>query len=116
MKNEAPRDAEGLENPAGGRVQGDSTTDLRHTHPDAAEVFADCFAVVVYGRSVRRHIYLALASAERAVHRAHERGDDASMTLVRLLPAEPTPIARTVRRPDEVDAFLRNLESSGVTP
>lgn len=57
----------------------------QHAPADAA--FADAFAVVVYGRATRRRIYLNLPSAESAVRRAHDRGDDASMTLVRLVPS-----------------------------
>lgn len=51
---------------------------------DGAAFFRDCFAVLVRGKTVRRHLYLP--AAERAVRRARGRGDVAEMVLVRLVP------------------------------
>lgn len=42
------------------------------------------FAVIVDGKSVRRHLYLNLPGAERAIERAAANGYTAHMTLVRL--------------------------------
>lgn len=43
------------------------------------------FAVVVEGRAIRTRVYLTLEGAERAVARAIDRGDVATMQLVRLV-------------------------------
>jgi hypothetical protein len=51
---------------------------------DAA--FRYSYAVLVHGKSVRRRLYLNLPSAEGAVRRAHDRGDEAHMVLVELVP------------------------------
>lgn len=61
----------------------------------AAVFFRNCYAVLVRGKSVRRHLYFNLPAAERQVKRAEARGDAASMVLVKLVPVD-------VRRLDEV--------------
>lgn len=59
---------------------------VRHDD-DAAEVFfRTSFAVLVRGKSVRRHLYFNLPAAERAVQRALARGDRADLLLVELVP------------------------------
>ena len=59
---------------------------VRHDD-DAAEVFfRTSYAVLVRGKSVRRHLYFNLPAAERAVRRAHSRGDRADLLLVELVP------------------------------
>ncbi|QOR69139.1 hypothetical protein IM660_10370 [Ruania alkalisoli] len=55
---------------------------------DAAEFFRTSFAVLVRGKTVRRHLYFNLPAAERAVKRAHARGDDAELILVQLVPVD----------------------------
>ncbi|MFH5822271.1 hypothetical protein [Georgenia sp. AZ-5] len=52
----------------------------------AAEFFRDSYAVLVRGKTVRRHLYFNLPAAERAMKRAAAQGDRASMVLVRLVP------------------------------
>lgn len=52
----------------------------------ASAAFDDAHAVIVSGRTIRRHLYFNLPAAERAVKRARARGDDAAMVLVRLVP------------------------------
>ena len=60
--------------------------EVRHDD-DAAEVFfRTSYAVLVRGKSVRRHLYFNLPAAERAVRRAHSRGDRADLLLVELVP------------------------------
>ena len=57
--------------------------------PAEAEVFfRDCYAVLVRGKTVRRHLYFNLPAAERAVKRAHARGASAELVLVRLVPVD----------------------------
>lgn len=54
---------------------------------EAAEVFfRTSYAVLVRGKSVRRHLYFNLPAAERAVRRARGRGDKADLLLVELVP------------------------------
>ena len=52
----------------------------------AVVAFTGCYAVLVRGKSVRRHLYLSLPAAERAVRRAPARGDLADLVLVELMP------------------------------
>ena len=55
--------------------------------------FHDAYAVVVIGKAARRHVFFGLPAAERAVDRAHARGDFADLVLVRLVPVgEADPI------------------------
>ncbi len=54
----------------------------------AASAFRNCFAVLVRGKSVRRHLYFNLPAAERTVKRARERGDRADLVLVQLVPVD----------------------------
>jgi hypothetical protein len=60
----------------------DATAEARFTH---------CHAVLVQGKVDRRHLFLSLDSAERAVRRATERGDHAEMILVELVPVRGEP-------------------------
>lgn len=60
-------------------------------HVDRAEALArlrDCYAVVVAGKTVRKHLYFNLPAAQRAVARAKERGATAHLILVRLVPVD----------------------------
>lgn len=50
------------------------------------EFFRTSFAVLVRGKSIRRHLYFNLPAAERAVKRARARGDRADLLLVELVP------------------------------
>lgn len=52
----------------------------------AALRFKDAYAVLLIGRAARRHVFFGLPAAERAVNRAHARGDYAELVLVQLLP------------------------------
>lgn len=58
--------------------------DDHDTGSDAGVFFRNAYAVLVRGRSVRRH----LPGAQRAVERARARGDQADMVLVRLVPVD----------------------------
>lgn len=55
---------------------------------DAAAYFRESYAVLVRGKTVRRHLYFNLPAAERAVRRAVARGDRADMVLVQLVPVD----------------------------
>lgn len=56
---------------------------------DAAHAFfRTSYAVLVRGKSVRRHLYFNLPAAERAIRRAEARGDHAELILVRLVPVD----------------------------
>ncbi|QAY62904.1 hypothetical protein ET495_06200 [Xylanimonas allomyrinae] len=68
-------------------------------HDTAAVFFRTSFAVLVRGKSVRRHLYFNLPAAERAVRRALARGDRADLVLVRLVPVTAT----TNHRPPTAD-------------
>lgn len=110
MKAETPA-VRGLENSAAGRVQSDSTAD--HIE-DAEQFFRESFAVLVRGKTVRRHLYFNLPAADRAVRRARARGDYAEMVLVQLVPVdhklnEPSSADRILRRRADVDDMLREL-------
>lgn len=48
--------------------------------------FQDAYAVVVIGKASRRHVFFGLPAAQKAVERAHARGDFADLVLVRLTP------------------------------
>lgn len=54
----------------------------------AAVFFRNSYAVLVRGKTVRRHLYFNLPAAERAVKRAANRGDSAELILVRLVPVD----------------------------
>lgn len=58
----------------------------------ARSVVSQVLVVVVHTteRTTRRRIYLSLKAAERAVSRAHTRGQDAEMVLARLVPEAGT--------------------------
>jgi hypothetical protein len=53
---------------------------------EASAAFRHGHGVIVYGKSVRRRVYLNLPAAEGALRRAHDRGDEAYMVLVELVP------------------------------
>jgi hypothetical protein len=55
---------------------------------NAASYFRNSYAVLVRGKSVRRHLYFNLPAADRAVKRALARGDKADLILVRLVPVD----------------------------
>ena len=58
-----------------------------HTDGSPADAhFRNCYAVLVRGKSVRRHLYFNLPAAERVVRNANARGDRAEMILVQLVP------------------------------
>lgn len=59
------------------------------TESDAAVFFRNAYAVLVRGKSVRRHLYFNLPGAQRVVDSALRRGDRAELVLVRLVPVEP---------------------------
>ena len=75
-----------LENPTNPAPSLSDLVEVRHDD-DAAEVFfRTSYAVLVRGKSVRRHLYFNLPAAERAVRRARGRGDRADLLLVELVP------------------------------
>lgn len=90
-----------------------TTANPEISHSDAAERFRNCYAVLVRGKSVRRHLYLNLAAAERVVNRARARGDQADLVLVQLVPVDDRKLDRTLRRPVGTDDMLRTLDGGG---
>ena len=66
--------------------------EIRHESAEldtpAADYFRNSYAVLVRGKSVRRHLYFNLPAADRTVKRALERGDKAELILVRLVPVD----------------------------
>lgn len=52
----------------------------------ALERFRNCYAVLVQGKRVRRHLYLNLPGAIRAMERAQARGDRADLVLLKMIP------------------------------
>jgi hypothetical protein len=46
----------------------------------------DAYAVLVIGKAARRHVFFGLPGAQKAVDRAHARGDFAELVLVQLVP------------------------------
>lgn len=75
-------------------MSGDNTQNTRST--DSFErAIADAYAVLVVtprGRYQRR-LYLSLHSADAAMRRARERGQEAACVLVRLVPETGVPFA-----------------------
>lgn len=68
-----------------------STVGTPRPHVDRADALArlrDCYAVVVAGKTVRKHLYFNLPAAQRAVARAKDRGATAHLVLVRLVPVD----------------------------
>ena len=53
---------------------------------DIVSRFKDAYAVAVIGKAPRRHVFFGLAAAQKAVERAHARGDFADLVLVQLVP------------------------------
>lgn len=86
----------------------DSPTDREISF--AAERFRNAFAVLVRGKTIRRHLYFNLPAAERAVRRARARGDTAAMVLVMLVPVDGRKCDKSLRRPAETDDMLRALD------
>lgn len=70
----------------GDLLAGDQDQDTAGDGFDAAAKFRNAYAVLVRGKSVRRHLYLNLPAAERTVRRALDRGVPADLVLVRLMP------------------------------
>nr|WP_146177679.1 hypothetical protein [Sphaerisporangium cinnabarinum] len=68
--------------------------------------FRESYAVLVRGKTVRRHLYFNLPAAERAVRRARSRGDRADMVLVKLVPVD----ARQLHLLQEVSADGQPVE------
>lgn len=97
-------------NDLGGSTYKDTTD---HGIAHAADAFRNCYAVLVRGKTVRRHLYFSLAAAERAVKRAHDRGDQASLVLVMLVPVDDRKLDRELRRPSGTDEMLRTLDDGG---
>jgi len=62
--------------------------DNRQDDSPSAMFFRESYAVLVRGKSVRRHLYFNLPAAERAVKRARTRGDRADLVLVKLVPVD----------------------------
>jgi len=97
--------------PINDRAPGGQTSGNGYTHntvsvstgtdngTDAAAFFRNCYAVLVRGKTVRRHLYFNLPAADRAVKRAQARGAAADMVLVRLVPVD----ARYLNGGEDVD-------------
>ena len=93
------------------RPQGEGT-ESKHTHNKAAcpnciahdpqfshdpavlERFRNCYAVLVRGKTVRRHLYLNLPGAIRAAERAQARGDRADLVLLKMVPDQTQRLQR----------------------
>ena len=71
---------------AGGPETSVPTDAAASTERAADACFRHAYAILVRGKTVRRHLYFNLPAAERAVRRAMMRGDQASMLLVELVP------------------------------
>lgn len=65
-----------------------AAADTNHEDAPAAVFFRNCYAVLVRGKSVRRHLYFNLPAAERAAQRATTRGHRAELVLVKLVPVD----------------------------
>ncbi|GEM_PF-3579927 len=65
-----------------------SAYDPRSDTRTADSFFRNSYAVLVRGKSVRRHLYFNLPAAQRALERAEKRGDRAELVLVRLMPVD----------------------------
>lgn len=55
---------------------------------DAVAAFRGAYAILVRGKTIRRHLYFNLPAADRAVKRALARGDAADLVLVKLVPVD----------------------------
>lgn len=71
------------------------TPDIQTGQTVAAAYFRNCYAVLVRGKSIRRHLYFNLPAADRAVSRALARGDRADLVLVRLVPVDARHLDQT---------------------
>jgi hypothetical protein len=54
--------------------------------PEVVSRFKDAYAVLVIGKVARRHVFFGLPAAQKAVERAHGRGDYAELVLVQIVP------------------------------
>jgi len=54
--------------------------------PEVVSRFKDAYAVLVIGKVARRHVFFGLHAAQKAVERAHARGDHAELMLVQIVP------------------------------
>ncbi len=86
----------------GWATEGGTTNDLTGSGTEstgetpAADFFRTSYAVLVRGRTVRRHLYFNLPAAERTVKRAEARGDRAELVLVRLVPVDARHLGATI--------------------
>lgn len=71
---------------AGSNTSLAATTDVVADDAAVESYFRNSYAILVRGKTVRRHMYFNLPAAERAVNRARARGDRAEMILVQLVP------------------------------
>jgi len=54
--------------------------------PQLVSSFKDAYAVLVIGKVARRHVFFGLPAAQKAIDRAHARGDYAELMLVQIVP------------------------------
>lgn len=65
---------------------GSTTSGIRPAR-DVVSCIKDAYAVLVVGKASRRRVLFGLPAAEKAVARAHARGDYAELLLVKIVPA-----------------------------
>ena len=89
--------------PAGNRaaevLAGELNNSDSTSETNAAVYFRNSYAVLVRGKTIRRHLYFNLPAADRVVKRALARGDKADLVLVRLVPVD-------ARQLDQAEASL----------
>lgn len=80
--------SDGLATPTVANTPAKSAYDPHADTRPADSFFRNSYAVLVRGKSVRRHLYFNLPAAQRALERAEKRGDRAELVLVRLVPVD----------------------------
>ena len=85
---ESKHSSDGLATPSIANSPAKSAYDPHSDTRPADSFFRNSYAVLVRGKSVRRHLYFNLPAAQRALERAEKRGDRAEMILVRLVPVD----------------------------
>ena len=80
--------SDGLATPSIANAPAKNAYDPHSDTRPADSFFRNSYAVLIRGKSVRRHLYFNLPAAQRALERAEKRGDKAELVLVRLVPVD----------------------------
>lgn len=79
-----------------GAAPNDSAQSTAISREEAKARLTGTYCVLVSGKTVRRHLYLNLPAAQRAVERAKKKGYAAHLILCQLVPVDSRELDRLV--------------------